>query len=331
MPRRLVLTALVAVLCWTTGTVGPAAIAASPVPAAGPGDDWTARPLSSGRAEGDRPLVYLEGPPGAVLNDTVVLTNTAERDRTYRLRGVSVDGFPDSASKDWISFAKEQVTVPARTRAEVPFSVTVPASGSPGDHPSAVRVAGPGGAVDVPLRLRVTGRTLPALSLEDVRVEGDRIRYTLVNRGNTVLAPRLALKADGWRGTVVERKSKPLGVGLAPGERVTRSEPWPGTPAFERVSVTVTATAGGGAQASAEATESTVPWLPIGLGVLVLVAAGGGWWWVRRGRAGQDERPERADEPVDEPTEPPVAEGRIESDPATDALVTTRARRGADT
>ncbi|MCK1796946.1 hypothetical protein MTQ01_13160 [Streptomyces sp. XM4193] len=317
MPRRLLLIALAAVLCWTTGTAGSTALAVAP--AAGPGDDWTARPLSSGRAEGDRPLVYLEGAPGSVLNDTLVLTNSAQQARTYRLSGAEAQGFGESEAKKWVGFAEDRIRVPARTRAEIPFSVTVPGNAPPGDHPGAVRVAGPGGAVDVPLRLRVTGRTLPALALQDVRIDGERVRYTLVNRGNTVLSPKLALKADGWRGTVVERGPKALKVGLAPGERVTRSEPWPGTPAFERVSLTLTVTAGGGAQATAETGESTVPWLPIGLGTLVLVGAAGGAWWVRRGRR------------ADGSGEQPAAEPQFEGDAATEELVSNRARKGANT
>lgn len=319
MPRRPVLATLVVVLCWMTGAFGPAAHAVTPVPAAEKADDWAVEALSSGSAKSDRPLVYLEGPPGSVLSDKVVLTNTAERDRTFRLRGVAPDDSAESPSKDWVGFAKSEVRVPARTRAEVPFHVTVPEDGVPGDHRSAVRVQGPGGAVDVPLRLRVTGRALPALGLEDVSVDGGKVRYTLVNRGNTVITPQLSLVAEGLRGTVVERAPRSLDVGLAPGERITRSVAWPGTPTFDRVKVTLTATASGGAGASAETTDSTIPWPAIGLTALVL-AGGGGWWLLRRARGPREEH--ENDESDDRSSE-------FEGDPATEALVNTRARRGA--
>lgn len=310
MPRRLIPLALAAALCWTTGTAGHAANAATPavVPVVEPGDDnWSAVPLSSGSAK-DRPVIYLEGAPGSVLKDAVVLTNSGEEERTYRLSGAAAPGFPDSSAKDWFSFAEPRVTVPANTRAEVPFTLTIPANGTPGDHPGQVQVEQAGRTADVPVRLRVAGETLPALAVENVRVEGEGIRYTVVNRGNTVLSPRLALHAEGWRGTVAKKKAKPLGVTLAPGERVTRTEQWPGAPVLERVDLTLTVTAGGGAQATVETRESTIPWTPLGLAVLVLLG-GGVLWLVRRARLarvrGPGSQPTASSDEGSEDTEPP--------------------------
>lgn len=233
-------------------------------------------------------MIYLEGEPGSVLKDAVVLTNNGDQERTYQLSGAAAPGFPDSAAKEWFSFAEPRVTVPARTRAEVPFTVTVPANGTPGDHPGQVRVALRERTAKVPVRLRVTGQTLPALAVENMRVEGEGVRYTVVNRGNTVLTPRLALHAQGWRGTVAERKARPMGVTLAPGERVTRTEQWPGTPTWERVDLTLTVTAGGGAQATAETRVSSIPWTPLGLGALVLLAGTALWLFRRSGRTGSE-------------------------------------------
>lgn len=60
----------------------------------------------------------------------------------------------------------------------------------------------------------MTGPTLSALTVEDVSVSGRgrtaAIRYTLVNRGNTVLAPRLAVRADGLFGPVLRRAARTL-------------------------------------------------------------------------------------------------------------------------
>lgn len=300
MPRRLIILALAAVL-WATGIAAHAASAPTPtvVPAVEPGaDNWSASPLSSGSAK-DRPVIYLEGAPGSVLKDALVLTNNGEEDRTYRLTGTAAPGFPDSSVKEWFSFAEPRVTVPANTRAEIPFTVTVPANGTPGDHPGQVRVELADRSVDVPVRLRVAGKTLPALAVENVSVEGERVRYTVINRGNTVLSPQLALHAEGLTGTVVEQKAKPLGVALSPGERVTRTEQWPGAPAFDSVDLTLTVTAGGGAQATAQTTESTVSWFWLILVVLFFVGLG---VQARRLRTRRRRRRVRAQAALAEPT-----------------------------
>jgi hypothetical protein len=200
----------------------------------------------AGTASGEtRPYLYLEGPPGTVLEDTLSLTNTGHRPLTMPLR----------ATAPWVTFAANPVTVPPRTRAEVPFSVTVPADAPPGDHAGALLA---GKAVTVPVRVRVGGPRLAALTVEDVRVTGGAVRYALVNRGNTVLAPRLAVRAEGLFGEVLHRAERPLPLRLRPGRRAELSEPWPDgqRPLLDRVTVRLSATAGGGARAEAATTRT---------------------------------------------------------------------------
>ncbi|MFJ3903400.1 hypothetical protein [Streptomyces sp. NPDC090025] len=240
----------------------------SPATAATATTAWSAAPAAG------RPYVYLEGAAGSVLEDTLSVTNPGPKPLTVRLTG---RGAP-------VAFAARTVTVPARTRADVPFAVTVTAGTPPGDHQGSVRASAGGRESVIPLHLRVGGPRLAALTVEDVRVErSGTLRYTLVNRGNTVLAPTLAVRADGLLGTVLDRPSHALPLALRPGERVTRTEPWPDPPALDSVTVRLTADAPGAATATARADASFAS--PAGLGALtaaLLAAAGATTYALRR-------------------------------------------------
>lgn len=258
------------------------AVAAAPVPAPTPG--WTA-----GAAAG-RPYVYLEGAAGSVLEDTLSVSNPGARPLTVRLSG---QGTP-------LAFAARTVTVPARTRADVPFAVTVTAGTALGDHRGTVTAAADGREVRVPVHLRVSGPSLAALTVENVRLDASgTLHYTLVNRGSTVLAPRLTLRADGAFGTLLDRPLRSPGPTLHPGERATRTEPWPEAPALDSVTVRVRATAPGAAAAEARAERVFVSGgaLTAGAGAL-LVAAGSAVLVARRRRDRDVEEPGL---PVEEP------------------------------
>ncbi|WP_435880346.1 COG1470 family protein [Streptomyces nondiastaticus] len=262
-------------------------LAASAAPAAGvaraAADDdraaaWSAAPAPAGTAApgpDDRTSFYLEGAPGAVLTDKLALVNPTDSARSLELR----------ASAPWISLGRRQVRVPARMRADVPLTVTVPGDGN-GDRSGAVVVTGEGREVRVPLALRVSGApALPALAVENVRVSsaadgrGAVIRYAVVNRGNTVLAPRLALRADGIFGTVLRRTVSDSPAALPPGRAVQRVERWADAPRLDSVTVRVTAAAEGGVRASGSASYTPWRWVvPVGgggvlgvLGAVVLV------------------------------------------------------------
>ncbi|MFJ5265877.1 hypothetical protein ACIQAC_35990 [Streptomyces sp. NPDC088387] len=81
--------------------------AAPPAAAAG---GWSVTPSGGGR-----PSFYAEGTPGAVLRDTVAVTNRAGTPVNVTLSGT---GLP-------LTFAEAALRIPARTRAEIPFTVTV--------------------------------------------------------------------------------------------------------------------------------------------------------------------------------------------------------------
>ncbi len=94
-----------------------------------------------------------------------------------------------------------------------------------------------------------------------VRGRGARaeVAYTLVNRGNVVLVPELALHAEGILGPLPGRGPRALPVELLPGRRVRLTEPWPGAPVLDGVDLTLTVTAPGAAPATATASAWFAP------------------------------------------------------------------------
>ncbi|MEU4728282.1 hypothetical protein [Streptomyces sp. NPDC023588] len=292
-----------------------AALYATPAaPAYGAAADepgWTAEPAAGSGST--RPYFYLAGDAGTVLEDRLALANTSDEEHTVTLRGAdaynTADGAfavrpgrpaatgpaegPGAGVGAWISFgAGASVTIPPRTRAVVPFTVTVPPSSPPGDHPAAVVATEPGREVGVRVHLRVGGPTLAALTVEDVAVHGrgaaTQVAYTLVNRGNVALAPELAVRAAGTFGRERGGGPRPLPVELLPGQRVRLTEPWPAAPALDRVAFTLTVTAPGAAPATGSASAWFTPrpgagWTGAGL-LLLGGSAAAALFLVRRGR-----------------------------------------------
>ncbi|OIJ63819.1 hypothetical protein WN71_032345 [Streptomyces mangrovisoli] len=277
--------------------------------AAAPGARAAAGGWSLAPAGGGRPSVYAEGTPGIVLQDTVSVTNRGTGPLAVRLRGTG--GLR-------ITFARIAVRVPARTRADIPFTLAVPADAAPGDRAGAIAARDAHGhEATVRVRLRVGGPELSALTVERVAVRGDRIAYELVNRGTTVLVPTLAVHADGVFGTVLDRAPRTLPVRLAPGSRTELSEPWPGRPALDAVRVRLTVTAPGAARATAGASARFVPWGTVaGASGATALAAGAVVMAVRRRDRPGPDRPAGRDG-----TEPPSAGPELtEMDTATGAV-----------
>lgn len=271
-PLRVLCLSLIALSCLVT-LLGAGASTASAAGASSLVQDpggWSVAPLGGGR-----PSFYAEGTPGQVLEDTVSVTNRGREQVTVRLRGTGVP----------VVLARGEVRVPGRTRADVPFTVAVPAAAAPGDRVGVVTVRGDDGRkAAVRILLRVGGPALAALTVEHVAVRGDRITYELVNRGTTALVPRLAVHAEGVLGTVLDRAPRPLPVRLPPGRRLRLSEPWPGRPALDAVDVRLTVTAAGGAHDTAATSARFVPWAPVAAGTGGGAAAVGALFAVRRRR-----------------------------------------------
>lgn len=238
--------------------------APAPAPAAPPEPGW-----ALGRAQ-----VYLEGGPGAVLEDRVAVTNPGPEALTVHMR-------TPRAPSPWIALAADEVTIPARTRAEIPFTVTVPADTPPGERTATITAAAGGSEKAVRVRLRVSGPEVAALTVEDVSFSDGSVHYTLVNRGNTTLSPRVSLRTDGLFGAPVARPARDLDR-LPPARRVSLTERWD-PPALDRVDFRLDVTAAGGVRTGATVTRTFVPWpavLPLLLLLLLPVPL-----WLRRRRA----------------------------------------------
>ncbi|MBT2419749.1 hypothetical protein J7F01_06300 [Streptomyces sp. ISL-22] len=223
-------------------------------PTATAADGWSVMPSGGGR-----PSFYGEGSPGTVLEDSVSVTNRSGAPVTVRLHAPGV------------TFADGTVRVPARTRADVPFTVTVPAA----DRTVEIVARDTDGRDRrVGLRLRADFPELSALTVEHVAVRGDGIAYELVNRGTTAITPRLSVRADGLFGRLLDRAPRTLPVDLPPGSRTKLTEPWPGRPALDAVEVRLTVTAAGGARDTAEASARFVPWGAVAWAAAAVSAAG---------------------------------------------------------
>lgn len=266
--------------------------------------------------------------PGAEITDAVSVVNYTEKILTLRVYASdavrSTDGGFDllpSAGKPsdvgaWTRVEAGTVTVSPRSRVDVPFTVTVPANATPGDHAGGIVASllangEDGVAVDrrVGARIyaRVTGTVNPSLTVVDLRatfdgsplgVPGDvRLDYVVRNDGNLRLAGRPSVRVTGlfgWGERVVtgERLTE-----LKPGDSIRANTTVPGTwqLGWLTAEVTVTLEASGGqeltpppAPAAGSATLWAVPWLP--LVVLALLVAAAVWWWHRR-RGRRRERP----------------------------------------
>ncbi|MFF4830373.1 WxL protein peptidoglycan domain-containing protein [Streptomyces sp. NPDC001315] len=281
------------------------AVAGAPAHAADNGS-WSVYPASSAVAA--RPYFSLSADPGQTIEDKVVVANKTGKPLSFRLYAADAyntdrdGGFAVRTAKErmrgvgaWAKPARSRVTVPAHKSVTVPFTLRVPKDAEPGDHPGAVvaldeRVDPGGGSLAVGVQravgarvyLRVSGPTMPAISVEDVHVThhqplvpglGDStatISYTLSNTGNVTLEPKVELRARGLFGrTLLARTLTKIPSELLPGQRVRLSEPWHGAPQLDRGDVTLTASARD-TRESASASFLALPWLV----VAVVFAAG---------------------------------------------------------
>ena len=273
---------------------------------------WTVRTASNALGA-DRTNFSYALNPGAHLDDGLVVANRGTE--AVELDVYAADGYTTStgavdlrlAAEEptgvgrWISVPQRHVTVPAGQTTEVPFTVDVPADATPGDYAGGVvtslTVADQSANVTVDRRLgiragiRVGGDLVPALSVDDLRVDWDgglvpflfgdaTVHYGLHNTGN------VSLTADdtdavagpfGWGQVAATPDAAPV---LLPGESWQRDVRVPAVAAMGMVWASVTAVptvtdASGSTTALdpivASAPGWAVPW-PL-LAVLLLIVA----------------------------------------------------------
>ncbi|MGR4878976.1 WxL protein peptidoglycan domain-containing protein [Streptomyces sp. LARHCF249] len=287
---------------------------------------------AAGAAMTDRAYFFHQGAAGTTVQDSATILNSSDKELTFRVFATDAVNTPAGGAfallpvetepkgvGAWIGLPPETattVTVPAKGRKDVPFTVKVPADATPGDHVggivalnTAVEGVRQEGKVQVGVKrsvgarlyFRVPGPVTPGLSVEDVRVDRSApllpwvksaratVSYALVNRGNVVVEPKVALSAEGLFGReVLSRPARELKLALLPGQRIELSEPWPDAPQLDRVTLTVTA----GAAAYPDLTSQSsadfvaVPWPAAGT-ALILTGAALTFWALRRRRASE--------------------------------------------
>ncbi|MEU6771326.1 DUF916 domain-containing protein [Streptomyces sp. NPDC046759] len=293
---------------------------AAPARAADNGS-WSVYPVASKIAA--RPYFYLSADPGQTLTDEVAVQNKTGKPLTFRLYAADAyntprdGGFAVRTMEErmlgvgaWAEPATSRITVPGHRTVTVPFTLHVPEGAEPGDHPGAIvaldehvdpgsgRLAlGVQRAVGARVYLRVSGPTLPALSVGQLHISHHQplipgtgaatatVSYTLRNTGNVTLDPKVELKARGLFGrTLLDRELTRVPSQLLPGQRVRLTETWRGAPQLDRADVTLTASAPGTRQ-SASAAFLALPWLVAALVSATGVVSGVLLVRARRGRA----------------------------------------------
>ncbi|CAM5368571.1 hypothetical protein SALBM135S_08538 [Streptomyces alboniger] len=318
LARRGYTVALVTALALALGllTVGP-----PPGAYAADNGRWSVYPVRKADPGGkkaaengsQRAYFRMKADPGRTVRDKVTVSNLAKEPVTFLLYAADAYNTPrdggfavrEPGEKQrsvgvWTRLERSEVIVPASGKATVPFTVAVPRTASPGDHPGAVialdkRVARAEGtgfgirqAVGARIYLQVNGERKPGLSVRDVRFdyevplvpglgENATVTYTLVNSGNVQLEPRVDLKAKGLFGrTSFDSAGNRLPAELMPGQRVRITQKWAAPPPLDWGSVELTASDKGGELVESASTGyRTVHWgalVALALVVILLIA-----------------------------------------------------------
>ncbi|WP_229073304.1 DUF916 domain-containing protein [Actinoplanes sp. DH11] len=221
-------------------------VPASPAAAAPASLTWTVQPATAAGPDGRR-WVERTLDPGQVVTEHLAVRNFSDASAAFRL--TAADGYltgkgrfnmlpSDRESVDggtWIT-VQDSVTVGAGKTAVVPFTITVPADATPGDHPAgiAASVAGQKGSVQVESRvgfrvlLRASGDLAPAMAADDITTTYQRswnplrpgtltVDWTAVNTGNV----RLDLTGEATTSEVFAlRSASAVAAGeILPGDR----------------------------------------------------------------------------------------------------------------
>jgi hypothetical protein len=259
----------------------------------------TIRDLFSIGNQTSAPITFLVYPADAY--------NTTE-DGAFALtnRGVALK---DTGS--WLQLGADRLTVPAHSRADVPFQLTVPLDASAGDHAAGIVAedasasptpVGKGQGVFVRQRVgtrvyvRVAGPLTPAVSVTQLAIRQQsplfppfsgsghaQIAYQVTNTGNVRLTGTAQLKVSGLFGRSLASFRARNIVQLLPKQSVAFVETWNGLPWADHVTATVDVEASGVSTTGSQSFWK-IPWLEVLL-IVAVVAGGIGWRRRRRRRA----------------------------------------------
>jgi len=198
--------------------------------------------------------------PGQQISDAYLVSNTGSTQQTFTV--FATDAFNDDNGEftlldtdqeptdlgTWVAFAdgsrKQQFDLAPGEQRLVPFTISVPAQATPGDHAGGLlsSVVTPGSQVTLDRRVgtrvyvRVSGDLQPALNIAGVEAShvgpwwnpfagSVRLRYTVKNTGNIALATNVSTEATTWFGRPIGEESGGGVTELLPGSsRVVETE-----------------------------------------------------------------------------------------------------------
>jgi hypothetical protein len=300
IPVLLLATCLLAAIA-----VGPASAQQAPndPPAPNSGvhlESWALAPTGTDPSQpSSRPNLTYTVDPGSTVTDSVSLWNYSDvamnfhvyATDAYNNRSGEFTLLPGSAKpKDagnWIVLQTSYLTVPARTRVDIPISITVPAGATPGDHAAGVVAAsntstGDQGSANAVIErrtgsrvyVRVKGNVNPKLVVENLTTDYSGsfnpldgklgVDYTVRNTGNVRLSAKQQLEVKDVLGRTVASRNGKLLEDILPGATVTLHEEFTGVPAALRLTTSVklipTASAGSTEAPPASETYSSSAW-----------------------------------------------------------------------
>lgn len=305
-PRK---TAVVALLVAAAVAV-PAPVQAAPAGGAA----WSVQP-SSRTGPGNRPFFTYDLAPGAAVTDYVAVTNLGTSPQTFTVYAsdaftTATGGYdllpadrPAADAGSWIRLGRRIVTVPPRSRADIPFSLTVPPNATPGDHAAGIVAAVTATSataagqttrleqrVGARVYLRVTGHLRPGLRVDGLRAAYRpgavpfagrlELSYTVRNTGNTRIAPGQQAAVTGLFGLPVGSTTLDPLPELLPGAALERHATVSG-PALLRLTAAVSLT-------GAPARSTVTVWAPSWYYLLLLLLPAAIWLLRRRRPAPED-------------------------------------------
>lgn len=240
----------------TSAAAAPGTPASAPAPAR-QGDQvtWGAAPADTPLGKG-RPHFTYDLAPGARITDAIAVVNRS--DTTIRLRVYASDAFTTAAGGidllaaekkptdvgSWITMKTATITLASQKSAVVPFTLTVPANATPGDHSGGVVTSlvtkSAGKTVQLDRRLgsrlylRVSGPLAPALTVGEVHATyhgtanpaaggSADVSYTVTNTGNVRLKAHQRIRIKGLFGLLSQTATVADLPEILPGGSLTRT------------------------------------------------------------------------------------------------------------
>jgi hypothetical protein len=299
---------------------------AAPAQAPGTGNRiWSVRPAAPSGAPDNRTHFTLQGTPGSVIHDNVLVTNLSQVTVSFGV--YATDAFNTASGQfdllpanrkpvdigSWLTFSRSIVTIGAGKSVPIAFTVSIPASATPGDHSGGVVVSlsapgtGPGVKLDsrvaVRLYLRVPGNLRPRLDVDAVNAQYHgvsspfghgrvTVTYHVTNTGNIRLQSHTALTVKSPFGSTLAHLPATTLPELLPGGSATFSATFdhvfPAGPLTVSVGLAPLADPLQPVGQKIPATTRSgytwaMPWTLLLL-IAILLLLGGGFWWLRHRR-----------------------------------------------